>query len=41
MNEITLEDTLDALRHDRQRIEIPEGTRRRALRSLERMIAIS
>ena len=41
MNEITLEDTLDALRHDRQRIEIPEPIRRRALRSLERMIAIS
>jgi quinolinate synthase len=41
MNEITLEDTLGALRHDRQRIEIPEPIRRRALRSLERMIAIS
>ena len=41
MNEITLEDTLEALRHDRQRIEIPEPIRRRALRSLERMIAIS
>lgn len=41
MNEITLEDTLEALRHDHQRIEIPEPIRRRALRSLERMIAIS
>jgi quinolinate synthase len=41
MNEITLEDTRDALLHDRQRIEVPEHVRVRALRSLERMIAIS
>jgi len=30
MNEITLEDTRDALRHDRYRIEVPEPTRVRA-----------
>jgi len=41
MNEITLEDTLTALREDRQVIEIPEDIRLRALRSLERMIAIA
>jgi quinolinate synthase len=40
MNEITLEDTLDALVHDRWKIELPEDVRRRAARSLERMIAI-
>jgi len=40
MNEITLEDTLDALVHDRWKIELPEDIRQRASRSLERMIAI-
>ena len=40
MNEITLEDTLDALEHDRYQIEVPEEIRVRALRSIERMLAI-
>ena len=40
MNEITLEDTLAALRNDRWRIEIDEPVRSRAARALERMIAI-
>ncbi len=40
MNEITLEDTLDALRHDRYVIEVPEDIRVRALRSVERMLEI-
>jgi len=40
MNEITLEDTLAALEHDRYRIEVPEEIRVRALRSIERMLAI-
>jgi quinolinate synthase len=41
MSEITLEDVRDALRHDRQRIEVPEEIRARALKSLQRMIAIT
>jgi quinolinate synthase len=41
MNEITLEDTLDALRRDRERIEVPEPIRSRAARSLQRMIEIT
>ena len=41
MAEITLEDVRDALRHDRQRVEVPEDVRVRALKSLQRMIAIS
>ena len=41
MAEITLEDVRDALLHDRQLIELPEDVRRRALGSLQRMIAIS
>jgi quinolinate synthase len=40
MNEITLEDTLRALRLDRWTIEVPEPIRVRAARALERMIAI-
>jgi quinolinate synthase len=40
MNEITLADTLAALRHDRYRIEVPEAIRVRAERSLRRMIEI-
>jgi len=40
MNEITLEDTLAALKHDRYRIEVPEEIRVRAVRSIERMLTI-
>jgi quinolinate synthase len=40
MNEITLQDTLDALRLNRYAIEVPEPIRLRALRSVERMLAI-
>jgi quinolinate synthase len=40
MNEITLEDTLLALRLDRYRIEVPEPIRSRAALALERMIAV-
>ncbi len=40
MNEITLEDTLNALKLNRYAIEVPEDIRIRALRSVERMIAI-
>jgi quinolinate synthase len=40
MNEITLEDTLAALRFDRYEIEVPEEIRVRAARSLERMLAV-
>ncbi len=40
MNEITLEDTLEALEKDQYVIEIDEEIRRRALRSVERMLAI-
>jgi len=40
MNQITLEDTLDALRYDRYPIEVPEEIRVRAARSIERMLAI-
>jgi quinolinate synthase len=40
MNEITLEDTLAALRHDRYEIELPEDIRSRAALSIERMLAI-
>lgn len=40
MNEITLQDTLDALRLNRYQIEVPEPIRIRALRSVERMLAI-
>lgn len=40
MNEITLEDTLKALQNTQYVIEIPEEIRVRALKSVERMIAI-
>lgn len=40
MNQITLEDTLQSLRHNQYVIEIPEEIRVRAVRSVERMIAI-
>lgn len=40
MNEITLEDTLIALQKTQYVIEVPEEIRRRALRAVERMIAI-
>ena len=40
MNEITLEDTLEALRQDRYRIEVDEEVRVRALGALERMLEI-
>ena len=40
MNEITLEDTLEALRKEQFVIEIPEDILKRAAQSVERMIAI-
>jgi quinolinate synthase len=40
MNQITLEDTLKALEQDRYVIDVPEPTRTRAARSIERMLAI-
>lgn len=40
MNQITLEDTLNALKLGRHVIEVPEEVRVRAARALERMIAI-
>ena len=40
MNQITLEDTLAALQKNQYVIEIDEEIRRRALRSVERMLAI-
>jgi quinolinate synthase len=40
MNQITLEDTLNALRYNRYEIDVPEPIRTRAARSVERMIAI-
>ena len=40
MNEITLQDTLNSLKLNRYVIEVPEEIRVRALRSVERMIAI-
>ena len=40
MNEITLQDTLNSLKLNRYVIEVPEDVRVRALRSVERMIAI-
>ena len=41
MNEITLEDTLHALRHNEQNIEVPEEIAKRARVALERMLSIS
>jgi quinolinate synthase len=40
MNEITLEETRDALKFNQYLIEVPEHIRVRAARALERMIAI-
>ena len=40
MNEITMEDTLDALKYTRYVIEVPEDIRVRAARAVQRMIAI-
>jgi quinolinate synthase len=40
MNQITLEDTLRALREDYRQIEVPEQIRVRAARSIERMLAV-
>jgi quinolinate synthase len=40
MNEITMEDTLNALKLNRYVIEVPEEIRVRAARAVERMIAI-
>lgn len=40
MNEITLEDTLNALEYNEQIIEVPEDIRVRALKSVERMLEI-
>jgi len=40
MNEITLEDTLNALKHNRYVIEVPEDILVRAAQAVERMIAI-
>jgi quinolinate synthase len=40
MNEITLEDTLEALKQTRYVIEVPEDIRRKAYRAVERMISI-
>lgn len=40
MNQITLEDTLEALQVEQYLIEVPEDIRIRAFRSVERMIAI-
>jgi quinolinate synthase len=40
MNQITMEDTLNSLKHTRYVIEVPEEVRVRAARSVERMIAI-
>ena len=40
MNEITLEDTLEALRQTRYVVEVPEEVRVRALRAVERMLEI-
>jgi len=41
MNEITLEQTLAALRENRYQIDVPEPVRTRAARSIERMLAFS
>ena len=40
MNQITLEDTLDALRYNRYVIEVPEEIRIRAKQAVDRMLAI-
>jgi quinolinate synthase len=40
MNQITLEDTLKSLQLNRYEVDVPEEIRIRALRSVERMLAI-
>ena len=40
MNEITLEETLEALRKEQYEIEIDEDIRQRALKSVQRMLEI-
>ncbi|PYV43608.1 MAG: quinolinate synthase NadA [Acidobacteria bacterium] len=40
MNQITLEDTLNALRYNRYQVEVPEEIRVRARRAVDRMIEI-
>jgi quinolinate synthase len=40
MNQITLEDTLESLQKEQFEIFIPEDIRKRALRSVERMLEI-
>lgn len=39
MNQITMEDTLDALRYNQYEINVPEDVRLRALNAVERMLA--
>jgi len=41
MNEITLDETLSSLRLNRYEVEVPEGIRVRAVRSIERMLEIA
>jgi quinolinate synthase len=40
MNEITLEDTLEALKNNVQEITVPEDIRVRALKSVQRMLEL-
>jgi quinolinate synthase len=40
MNEITLEQTRDSLKYLRWEVDVPEDVRVRALRSVERMLAV-
>jgi quinolinate synthase len=40
MNQITLQQTRDALKYNRYQIEVPEDIRRRAAQAVERMLAI-
>ena len=40
MNQITMENTLDSLKFNRIEIHVPEEIRLRAVRAVERMIAI-
>jgi quinolinate synthase len=40
MHEITLEQTRDSLKYMRWEVDVPEDIRVRALRSVERMLAV-